>query len=121
MALRVLDKHGVCERDVQAVLNDCGAYENVVLVFHEAEQYALQLCFAHLPMPDADSQVRQHLLNHCGTAENRIDSIVNEVDLAATAYFLLDCTFDQLGIEMSDDGMNSEAVFWRRFDDRHIA
>ncbi len=55
VALGVLDDDGVRQRNIQAVLDDRGADEHVVLVAHEAEQHLLQFRFAHLPVADADA------------------------------------------------------------------
>jgi hypothetical protein len=49
---------GVGERDVEAVLDDGGRDEDVVLVVHEGEHHALELGLGKLTVTDDDAGLR---------------------------------------------------------------
>ena len=72
-------------------------------------------------MTDSNAHVRQQLLNHRRAHEDRIDTIVNKVHLAATAEFLFNRGLDQVGVEMRNNGVDRKAVLRRGLDDGHIA
>ncbi len=85
VAFGVLDDHGVGERDVEAVLDDGGADKHVEFVLHEAEEDTFEFRFAHLAMADADAAIGEHFADHGGAHHDRVDAVVDEVDLAAAA------------------------------------
>ena len=56
VAIGAVDEDGVGQRDVEAVLDDGGGDQHVVLVVHEGEHDALQLGFGELAVADGDAR-----------------------------------------------------------------
>src|SRR3954447_14132068 len=106
MTFRVFDDDRVREWNIKTVLDNGRAYEHVVIVLHETEQNPFEFGLAHLTVSHSDANIRQQFLNHRGAHEDRVDAVMNKVHLAAAAQLLVNGRFDQLLIEMRDDGMN---------------
>ena len=121
MAVGAVDEHGVGERNVEAVLDDGGGHEHVVLVVHEGEHHALQLGLAHLAVADDDARRGHKFLDARGDLVDGFDAVVDEVDLAAALEFQLDPGAHDLLVELGDHGLNRHAVLGRRLDDAHVA
>ena len=58
VALGILDDHGVGERNIQAIFDNCGTNQDIELVAHELEHGLLQFGLAHLAVAHADPGVR---------------------------------------------------------------
>ena len=56
VTIGAVDEDGVGERNVEAVFDDRGRDQHVVLVVHEGEHHAFQLGFAHLAVADDDTR-----------------------------------------------------------------
>ncbi len=77
---RVLDDHGVGERDIEPVLHDRGRDEYVELMPHELQHHLFEFGLRHLPMAHADAHragtspapsPRDARWNRCGCARNK--------------------------------------------------
>ncbi len=121
MAVGAIDEHGVGEGDVEAVLDDGGGDQHVVLVVHEGEHHAFELGFAHLAVAHGDARGGHEFLDARGDFVDGFDAVVDEVDLAAALEFELDGGAHDLLVELGDHGLNGHAVFGRRLDDAHVA
>ena len=121
VAVGAVDEDGVGERDVEAVFDDGGGDEHVVLVVHEGEHDAFQLGFGHLAVAHDDARGGDEFLDARGDFVDGFDAVVDEVDLAAAFELKLDGRADDLLVELGDHGLNRHAVFGRRFDDAHVA
>ena len=75
------DRVGV--RDVEAVLDDGGRDEHVEPVRDEVDHDLLERLLAHLPVADGDPRLRHELRDEVRHREDRLDAVVDEVDLAA--------------------------------------
>ena len=89
VAVGAVDEHGVGERDVEAVFDDGGGDQHVVLVVHEGEHDAFELGFAHLAVADDDARGGDEFLDARGDFVDGFDAVVDEVDLAAALEFEL--------------------------------
>ena len=121
VAVGAVDDDGVGERDVEAVFDDAGGDEHVVLVVHEGEHDALELGLGELAVADDDAGLRDQFADLCGEVVDGFDAVVDEVDLAAAFELHLDGGADELLVELGDDGLDGHAVFGRRLDDGHVA
>ena len=114
MAIGAVDDDGVGERDIQAVLDDGGRHQHVVLVVHEGEHDALQLRLGELAVADDDAGLRHQFANLRSEIVDRLHPVVDEVGLAATLQLHLDCGAHQLLVELGDDGLNSRRSVHRQ-------
>ena len=121
MAVGAVDDDGVGARDVEAVLDDAGGAEHIVLAVHEGEHRALEFGLGHLAVADDDARLRHELADLGGELVDRLDAVVDEVDLAAALQLHFDGGADQLLVELGDDGLDGHAIFGRRLDDGHVA
>ena len=87
----------------------------------EVEHRALERVLAHLPVADDDARFGHEPLQQVADREDRLDAVVNEVDLAAALELAADRAADDLLIELDDVGLNRQPVLRRRLDDRHVA
>ena len=121
VAIGSVDQHGIGERDVEAVFDDGGGDQHIVLVVHEGQHDALELGFAHLAVADDDARAGHQFLDARGDLVDGFDAVVDEVDLAAAFEFELDRRANDLFIELGNHGLNGHAVFGRGLDHRHVA
>src|ERR1022692_140077 len=61
------------------------------------------------------------LLQEGGARPNGIHPVMQEIDLAAPAYFEFQRRFDQFGLEMRHHGLDGKTVLGRSFDHGHVA
>ncbi len=92
---------------------------------HELQHHFLEFRLAHLPVADADANLREQLpaafLQHRRPLPDRIDAIVHEIDLSAARQLQLDRRLDHVRLERRDHRVNREAILGRRLDHGHIA
>ena len=107
--------------NVEAVFDDGGGDEDVVLVMHEGEHDFFEVVLAHLAVADDDAGGGDELLDLCGDFVDGLDAVVDEVDLAAALELDFDGGADELLVELGDDGLDGHAIAGRRFDHAHVA
>ncbi len=91
-----VDQDRVGQRNIQTVLDDRRRHEHVVLVVHELQHDLLELFLRELAMADADPRGRHEFLDERGHFPDRLDAVVDQVDLAPAAEFALDSGLDQV-------------------------
>src|SRR5260370_1080745 len=113
VAVGAVDDDGVGERDIEAILDDAGGDEDVVLVIHKGEHDAFEFGLGKLAVADDDAGARHQLTNPGGDLVDGFDAVVDEVDLASALEFHLDGGADELLVELPDDGLDGHTVFGR--------
>ena len=121
MAVGAVDDDGVGTRDVEAVFDDAGGAEDVVLVVHEGEHDTLEFGLGELAVADDDAGLGDEFADLGGDLVDGFDAIVDEVGLASAFELHLDGGADQFFVELGDDGLDGHAVFRGRLDDGHVA
>ena len=87
----------------------------------EVEHRPLERVLVHLPVADDDPRFRHEPLQQVADREDRLDAVVDEVDLAAAFELAADRPADHLLVELDDVGLDRQAILGRRLDDRHVA
>ncbi len=75
--------------------------KDVGFVMHESQHHFFQLAFAHLPVAYGNARLRSHRLKFGRNFPDRVDAIVDEINLAAAIQFLLNRRLDQLFIPIA--------------------
>ena len=68
-----------------------------------------------------NARFRHQLGDQRGQRVDRLDAVVDEINLAIALQFGINRLADQLFLERRNHGLNRQAIARRRFDDRHIA
>ena len=97
------------------------ASEHVVLVRHEVEHRLLELLLSHLPVPDGDLRLGHEPRDQVRNREDRLDAVVDDVDLPAAFQLVANRAANHFGVELHDVGLDRQAVLRRRLDHRHVA
>src|SRR6202789_901282 len=121
MAVGAVNDDGVGEGDVEAVFDDAGGDEDVVLVVHKGEHDPFEFGFGELAMADDDARLWDEFADFGGDVVDGFDAVVDEVDLAAALELHLDGGADEFFVKFGDDGLDGHAVFGRGLDDGHVA
>ena len=115
-----IDHERVHERNVEPVLHDRRADEDVGLVADELEHDLFELRLLHLAVSDDDARLG-HEASEIG--RERVDgahAVVDEEDLPASSELVADGLGDDLGVEAGDVGLDRHPILGRRLDDREI-
>src|ERR1035437_1209536 len=113
MTISPVDDDGVGKRYVEAVLDNAGGDENVVLMVHESQHDALQLGLGELSVTNNDAGLRHELADFRGKFVDGFDAVVDEVSLAAAFQFHLDGGAHELLVELGDDGLDGHPALGR--------
>ena len=81
------DDDGVGAGHVNARLNDGGAKQDIVLLPHKFAHHALQLPLGHLAMRHDDASFGQDVLQALAAVFNRLDLVVQKINLPAALQF----------------------------------
>ena len=92
----VVDDDGVDVRNVDARFDDRRGDENIEILAHEPEHDLLQHLLVHLPVTDAEAGLRHELAQLVRQTVDVMDTVVDEVDLAAAVDLPQDHLPDQL-------------------------
>ena len=121
VAVGAVDDDRVDVRDVEAVLDDRRGEQHVELARDEVDHRPLELVLAHLAVADDDPRLGHEPREQVADRVDRLDAVVDEVDLAAARQLVADDARDERLVEAHDVGLDGEAVLRRRLDDRHVA
>ena len=80
-AVRAVDDDGVGVGNIEAALDDRGRNQHVGLAGDEARHHVLEFLGLHLAVADIDARLRDELLHALGDVLDRVDAVVEEVDL----------------------------------------
>src|SRR5438094_5767988 len=89
-------------------------------MMHEFCHHLFELFLAHLAVVDTTERLRSKLLKEIGERVNGFDSVVNNVNLAASLELKIDRIFNDNGLEFDDDGLNRQPVARGSLNDGHI-
>src|SRR6266478_6291954 len=120
-AVGAVDQNGVGAGNVQSVFDDGGGDEHVGFIADEFQHNAFEFFFGHLAVSNDNACFRHQFLHHGSERIDGFEAIVDEEDLAVAGEFGFDGGLDELFLEGSDDGLNSQTIARRRFDDGHVA
>ncbi len=121
IAICAIDDDRVRVRDVETVLDDRRREEHIVLVRDEIDHDPLELVFTHLAMTDSDLGFGHEPRDQIAEGVDRLDAVVNEVDLAAAFHLRKNRPRDDGLVELDDVGLDRQAIARWRLDDRHVA
>ena len=119
--MRIINDNGVGIADIDAVFNDGGREEHVVIVVHEAHDDFFQLIGFHLPVTDGNAAVGHIFLDEVGYLLQAVDAIVHKINLAVAAHFEIDGVGYHLMPKGGKLGMDGITVGRRRADNAHVA
>ena len=116
-----IDDHGVRVRVVDAGLDDGRAEEHVRPLRGEVAHHALELALRHLPVGDGDARLGQEALQALAHALDRVDLVMQEVDLAAALEFPHRRFADESLGEGGNERLDGQSLLRRGGDDREVA
>ena len=100
-ALAVLDDERVGVRVVDAALDDGGRHEHVDRARRERLHHTLELVLGHLPVRHADARLGHGLAHPLDRVVDRLDAVVDVVDLAAARKFVADRAGDDVVVVLA--------------------
>jgi hypothetical protein len=112
------DRIGV--RVVDAGFDDRRAQEEIHALLREVAHHALQIALLHLAVADDDARFRQQLGEPVAHVLDRVDLVVQEINLAATLEFAQQRFPDDAVGEAADEGLDRQALLRRSGDDRKV-
>ena len=77
---------------------------------HEGEHDFFEFAWRHLAVSYDDAGIGDEVLEFLGYQVDRLDTVVDEVDLAITVEFANDGVFDAFAVEGDDFGDDGSAV-----------
>jgi hypothetical protein len=90
-------------------------------VAHELEHHPLQFGLRHLAVSDPYFGIGGEFLDHGSALPDRIDAIVQEVDLSAASELQFHRLPDEFRVERRHHGVDREPVLGRSLDHGHVA
>ena len=119
--LGVVDEDGVGIGHVDAVFDDGGGEEDVVLVIDKIEDDFFEFGGFHLSVADHDACIGHVFANEVLDMGELRDAVRDDIDLAVAAELEIDGVGDDLVAEGVNFGANGVAVGRRRVNDAEIA
>jgi hypothetical protein len=116
-----VDDDGVGGRDVDPGLDDGRAEQHVVALRCELPHHALQVALAHLAVRHRDARFGQEPHQPFAHALDRVDLVMEEVDLPAALQLAHHCLADQAFGPGVDEGLDGEPLLGRGGDHREVA
>ena len=120
-AVGVLDDEGVDVRDVDAGLDDGGADEDLDLTVRHRLHDVAELLLIHLAVGDGDLRLRDALLDLRGALVDRLDPVVQVIDLPAARKLAPHGLVQNAVLMLEDEGLHGIAVLRRLLDGGHVA
>ena len=108
-------------RDVEPRLDDGGRDQHVEVAVQELHHDVLEPPLGHLPVGNADAQLRHPLADALGRLVDRLDPVVEVERLALAGDLAAQGRGDQLLVELADVGLDRVPAARRRRDDRDVA
>ena len=116
-----IDDDGVGMRVVDAGFDDRRAQQDVDALLREVAHYPLQLTLFHLAVADDDACFGQQFFELAAHVLDGVDFVVQEIHLSAAFEFAQQRFADDAVGEAGDEGLDRQALLWRRGDDREVA
>ncbi len=116
-----VDDHRVRGRDVDSALDDRGAEQQLVPLLHEVVHHLFELSHPHLPMRNANGDLRNELFELSLHRADRLDPVVDEEDLASSLDFPLDRLANLRHVELDHEGADRPAILRGSGHDAHVS
>ena len=120
-AMGIINDDGVGVGYINAVFNNSGREQHVVVVVNEAHDYFLEFLRLHLPVPDGYAAVGHVFLDYFGNMWQRTDATAHEVNLTVAAHLEVDGVGNYFGIKGGNLRLHRIAVGWGRAYNAHVA
>ena len=118
--LGVVDDYRVGVGDVEAVFDDGGAEQQVVVSADEIEHFVLEFLCRHLAVGDAYPHIRDEAMEDLAYRGELLYVVVEEEDLASALELVLDYGLYLFLVEEDDLGLDRDTVGRRGSDDAEI-
>ena len=89
-ALGVVDDNGVDIRHIDAVFDDCGGYEHIVVVIGKVDNYLLEIFGLHLAMTHHHAGIGHNAMHHIFEVREAVDVIVHYKHLTVARHLEID-------------------------------
>ncbi len=119
--IRPVDDDGVRARHVDAGLHDRGAQQHVEATMIEIQHHVFEFALVHLPVGNTNPRLGQQFGQVGGLALDILDLVMQVIDLAPAAHFSPHGLLDQHAVVARHEGLDRQARFGRRGNDRQIA
>ena len=86
----IVDDNGVDIGHIDAVLDDGGGYEHIVVVIGEVDNHLLEVLGLHLAMPHHHAGIGHYAMHHILKVRQSIDVIVNDKHLSVARHLEID-------------------------------
>ena len=120
-AVGVIDDHGIGARHIQAVFNDGGAQQHIVLAGVEIQHHILQRVLLHLAMPNGDACFGHQLAQAARKGVDVGHAIIKEINLTVAGNLAQDGVAHQAFVIVHHIGLHGDALLGRGFQQAHIA
>ena len=112
--LGIVNDDRVRVRHVHSRFDDRSGYQHVELPVNEVHHQLFELLRVHLPVPDANARFRAQLPHEAFDVADRLDAVVDEIDLPVAGELVSDRFADDLLVEQVALGGDRLAVRRRR-------
>ena len=119
--LRLVYDDGVGIRDIEAVLDDGGAEQDVVVAPHEVKDTVLELFRFHLPVGHTDAGVGQEPVQDVVDRWQLLHLVVQEEYLASAVQLVVDDAADLVFVEEDNFRLDGDAVGRRCLNNGEVA
>ena len=115
-----MDNHSIYIGNIQPCLNDRGGNQHINIPVYKGIHHILQFPLTHLAMSKIHPCIRHQLRNTQGNICNIRHSIINIINLSASAQFPVDSLSDCLFIIFHNICLDRHSVHRRLLQDTHI-
>ena len=119
-AIGAIDHDRVRIWNIETALNDRRANEHVDFSGDETRHHFLKLVRIHLAVADLDSRLRDKIDNLFADALDRLDAVVQKINLTLPFELAIDRVPDNSFVVTADDCFHRQPVERRRLDGGHI-
>ena len=114
------DDNGVCPWYVETRFDNAGAHQHIALPRDEIEHHLFQIPISHLPVCHGHPSFGHEVLERGGSSVNRLNAVVEEKGLTATANFTQQSLSDYFVLLFHHVGSDGLPIRGRCLDDRQI-
>jgi hypothetical protein len=116
-----MNQDRVGARHVDPGFDNRRAQQHVRALADEIAHHAFEFALVHLPVRDGDARFGHQRFEHCAAVLDRLDFVVQEINLAAALQFAQHRLADHAVFFASHEGLDREALLRRGGDDREVA
>ena len=112
-ALGIVDDYSVDIRHVDAVFDDCGGYQHVVVVVGEVDNHLLEVFGFHLAVAHHHAGIGHYAVHHLLQVFQPVDVVVHYKHLPVARHLEVDGFAQDVVVEGIHRGKNRITVGWR--------